>query len=157
MPQAPKRRALTGCRRRKSKHQATPNKCWLHLGARQAGQMRTIQSVMAMTSLFCMSLNQLRAVILAAGTVVTAQADLAILDAAFNSVMVTLITFLGLLQTTHVADTVLFDIPFHEEAAPQQYTRSKILRLADLNDVQALQMTVRSCVPMATSLTRCQS
>ena len=38
-------------------------------GARQAGQMRTIQTVMAKTSLFCMSLNQLRALILAAGTV----------------------------------------------------------------------------------------
>jgi len=36
---------------------------------------------------------------------------------------------------------VLFDIPFHEEAAPQQYTRSKNLRIADLNDVQALKMT----------------
>jgi hypothetical protein len=37
MPRAPKRRALTGCRRRKAKRQATPNERWLHLGARQAG------------------------------------------------------------------------------------------------------------------------
>jgi len=44
-----------------------------------------------------MSLNQLRALILAAGIVVTAQADLAILDAAFDSVLVTLVAFLGLL------------------------------------------------------------
>jgi len=100
-----------------------------------------------------MSLNQLRALILAAGIVVTAQADLAILDAAFDSVLVTLVAFLGLLLATHVADAVLFDISFHfhEETAPQQYTRSKNLRLADLNDVQALKMTVRSCMPMATS------
>jgi hypothetical protein len=88
-----------------------------------------------------MSLNHFRALILAAGTVVTAQADLVVLDAAFDSVSVTLIAFLGLLQATHVADAVLFDIPFHKEAAPQQYTRSKNLRLADLNDVQALKMT----------------
>jgi hypothetical protein len=132
---------LTGCRRRKAKRQATPNERWLHLGARQAGQMRTIQTVMATTSVFCMSLNHFRALILAAGTVVTAQADLAVLDAAFDSVSVTLVAFLGLLRATHVADAVLFDIPFHEEAAPQQYTRSKNLRLADLNDVQALKMT----------------
>ena len=66
MPRAPKRRALTGCRRRKAKRQATPNERWLHLGARQAGQMRTIQTVMATTSLFCMSLNHFRALILAA-------------------------------------------------------------------------------------------
>jgi hypothetical protein len=132
---------LTGCRRRKAKRQATPNERWLHLGARQADQMRTIQTVMATTSLFCMSLNHFRALILAAGTVVTAQADLAVLDAAFDSVSVTLVAFLGLLRATHVADAVLFDIPFHEEAAPQQYTRSKNLRLADLNDIQALKMT----------------
>ena len=74
--------------------------------------MRTIQTVMAKTSLFCMSLNQLRTLILAAGTVVTTQADLAVLDAAFNSVSVTLIAFLGLLRaSTHVDNAVLFDIP----------------------------------------------
>ena len=99
MPRAPKRRALTSCRRRKSKRQAKANERWLHSSARQAGQMRTIQTVMATTSLFCTSLNQLRALILAAYTVVTAQADLAILDAAFDSVSVsvTLVAFLGLL------------------------------------------------------------
>ena len=103
--------------------------------------MRRIQTVMATTTLFFMSLNQLRAIILVAGTVVTAQADLAVLDAAFDSVLVTLVAFLGLLQATHVADAVLFDIPFREEAAPQQNTHSKNLRLADLNDVQAPKMT----------------
>jgi hypothetical protein len=79
--------------------------------------MRTIQTVMATTSLFCMSLNQLCMLILAAETVVTAQADLAILHAAFDSVLITLISFLGLLQAVHVANAALFDIPFHEEAA----------------------------------------
>jgi hypothetical protein len=99
MPQAPQRRALTGCRRCKPKHQVTPNERWLHLGARQAGQIRRIQTVMVTTSLFCKSLNQLRALILAAGTVVTAQqADLAVLDAAFDSVSVILVAFLGLLR-----------------------------------------------------------
>ena len=103
--------------------------------------MSTIQTMISTTSLFCMFLNQLRALIFATRTVVTAQADLAVLDAAFNSVSVTLIALLGLLQSTHVADAVLFDIPFHEEAAPQQFTRSKNLRIANLNDVQALKMT----------------
>jgi hypothetical protein len=87
-----------------------------------------------------MSLNQLCALILTAETVVTAQANLSILDAAFDSVPVTLVAFLGLLQALHFTDVVLFGIPFHEEAAPQQYTRSKKIRLADLNNVQALKM-----------------
>jgi hypothetical protein len=42
-----------------------------------------------------MFLNQLRVLIPAAGTVVTAQADLAVQDGAFDSVSVTLIAFLG--------------------------------------------------------------
>jgi hypothetical protein len=88
-----------------------------------------------------MSLNQFCALILAAGTVVTAQANMAVLNAAFNSVSVTLVAFLGLLRATHAANNVLFDISFHEEAVPQQYTCSKNLRLANLNDVQALKMT----------------
>jgi hypothetical protein len=50
-----------------------------------------------------MSLNHFRALILAAGTVVTAQADLAVLDAAFDSVPVTLIAFLGLLRATSIS------------------------------------------------------
>jgi hypothetical protein len=111
MPRAPKRRALTGCRRRKAKRQATLNEHWLHLGARQAGQMSTIQTVMATTSLFCMSLKQLHAIILASETVVTAQADLAVLNEAFDSVSVTLVAFLGLLQATHVADAVSLRYP----------------------------------------------
>ena len=57
--------------------------------------MSTIQTVMSTTSLFCMFLNLLCTLILATGTVVTAQADLAVLDGAFNSVSVTLIAFLG--------------------------------------------------------------
>jgi len=61
--------------------------------------------------------------------------------AAFDSVSITLVAFLGLLRAMHVADAMLFNIPFHEEAAPQQFTRSKNLRIADLNDVQALKMT----------------
>jgi hypothetical protein len=59
--------------------------------------MGTLQTVMATTSLFCMSLNQLCALIFAAMTVVTAQANLAVLNAAFDSMSVTLVAFLCLL------------------------------------------------------------
>jgi hypothetical protein len=125
---------MTGYCRCKPKRQAHLNKRWVHLSSRQAGQMGTPQTVMATTSLFCMSFNQLHALILAAETVVTAQANLSVLDVAFDSVLVTLIAFLGLLQALHIPDAVLFDIPFHEEAALQQYTRSKNLRIANLDN-----------------------
>jgi hypothetical protein len=58
-----------------------------------------------------MSLNQLCALILTAETVVTAQANLSILDAAFDSMPVTLLAFLGLLQALHFTEVVLFGIP----------------------------------------------
>jgi hypothetical protein len=93
---------------------------------------------MATTSLFCMALNQLRALILATKTVVSAHADLDVLDAAFDSMSFTLVAFLGLLQAMHLTNVMLFDIPFHKEAAPQQFSRSKNLRLANLNNIQAL-------------------
>jgi len=111
------------------------------MSSRDVGVMGTLQTVMATTSLFCASLNHLRALVLAAETVVASQADLAILDAAFDSVSVTLLTFLGLLRAAHTTDALLYDIPIHEELAPQQFTRAKDLRIADLSDVQALKMT----------------
>jgi hypothetical protein len=67
------------------------------------------------------------------GRLVTADAYFALVEAALA------MKEKGL--TLVVQQAVLFDIPFHEEAAPQQYTRSKNLRLADLNDFQALKMT----------------
>jgi hypothetical protein len=80
--------------------------------------MGTHQMLMATTSLLCVSLNQICALILAAKTAVTNHADLAILNAAFDSVLVILVTFLGLLQAIYLTDTLLFDIPFHKEALP---------------------------------------
>ena len=81
------------------------------------------------------------ALILATKTVVTAHADLDVLNAAFDSVLVTLIAFLGLLQALHLTNMMLFDIPFHKEAALQQFSRPKNLCLANLNNIQALKMT----------------
>jgi hypothetical protein len=103
--------------------------------------MGTLQLLMATTSTFCVALNQLRALILPAKTVVTAHADLDVLNAAFDSMMVAFVAFLGLLQALHLTNMTLFDIPFHKEAAPQQFSRPKNLCLADLNNVQALKMT----------------
>jgi hypothetical protein len=102
--------------------------------------MGTLQTLMATTSTFCVAFNQLRALILATETVVTAYANLSILGAAFDSVLITLVAFLGLLQALHLTHMRLFNIPFHEKAAPQQFSRPKKQCFADLNNVQALKM-----------------
>ncbi len=65
--------------------------------------------------------------ILITKTVVTAHANLDIFDVAFDSMSVTFVAFLGQLQALHFADAMLFDIPLHEEVAPQQCTHSKRL------------------------------
>ena len=53
----------------------------------------------------------------------------------------TLVAYLGLLRGMIVYDAALFDIPLHQEIMPQQYSRPKNIRLANINDVQALKMT----------------
>ncbi len=78
MAQAPKHCTLIGCCRRKPKHQATPNEHWLHISSCESCQMGTPQMLMATASLFCMSLNQLRVLILTSKTVVTTHANLAV-------------------------------------------------------------------------------
>jgi hypothetical protein len=91
--------------------------------------MGTPQMLMAMASLFCMSLNQLHVLILTSKTVVTTHANLAVLDAAFDSVLVTLVTFLGLLQAMHLSNMLNIDIPLHKEATLQQFYQPKNLCL----------------------------
>jgi hypothetical protein len=141
MARALSHRALTGHHRHKPKRWAMANERWLHLSLRESCLMGTLQLVMATKSTFCVALNQLCALILAAKTVVTIHANLDILDAAFDSVSVTFIAFLGLLQALHLTNMMIFNIPFHEEAALQQFSRPKNLCLADLNNVQTLKMT----------------
>ncbi len=63
------------------------------------------------------------------------------LHAAFDSVTVTLVGFLGLLRALRVTDELLFDIPPDEEDAPLKYTRARNLRIDDLSDMAALKMT----------------
>ncbi len=82
---------------------------------------------MATMSLFCASLNHLSALILVAKNVVTTQADFAILNVAFDSVLITLVAFLGLLRAAHMTNALLFDVPLHKEFAPWQFTRAKDL------------------------------
>jgi hypothetical protein len=86
MARAPSRRALTRHRCRKPNRQAMANERWLHLSSRESCLMGALQTLMATTSTFCMALNQLRALILAAKAVVNAHVDLDVINAAIDSV-----------------------------------------------------------------------
>ena len=86
-------------------------------------------------------MHQLLALIVAAEGMVIARADLDVLHAAFDSVTVTLVGFLGLLRALRVTDELLFDIPPDEEDAPLKYTRARNLCIDDLSDMAALKMT----------------
>ena len=141
MPPTPRRRAETGLHHRKPKRQATANERWLHLGAGEASLMFTLHVIMGTASLFCSAMHQLLALIVAAEGMVIAHADLDVLHAAYDSVAVTLVGFLGLLRALRVTDELLFDIPPDQEDAPLKYTRARNLRIDDLSDMAALKMT----------------
>ena len=66
--------------------------------------MFTLHVVMGTASLFCSAMHQLLALIIAAEGVVIARADLDVLHAAFDSVTVTLVGFLGLLRALRVTN-----------------------------------------------------
>ena len=97
MSRAPVHLLSTGLRRRKPKRKVCTNERWLHMSSCNVGIMRTLQTVMATTLLFCVFLNHLHDRILTAESVVTNPAVLAILDAAFESMSTALVFFLCLI------------------------------------------------------------
>jgi hypothetical protein len=99
MPQTPKRRAKTNLCRRKPKHQATQNKHWLHLSSSGADLQVALQHALATISTFISAMTHLFALIFACKDVANADnVDYDTLDAAFESIAIVLMAFLGLLH-----------------------------------------------------------
>ena len=115
MAQTAKQRAETGLRRRKRKRLATSNERWLHLSAGEVGVMDSLQSSMGLTSLVCTVLNFQLAMALAVESVADGNTDMAAVNAVIDTVSVNLVTYLGLMGAWTAADSILFDIPQHEE------------------------------------------
>ena len=105
--------------------------------------MKTLQSISAVTALYC---NAAAALL---GTAVIAEemaagnpdADMDSIDAIIEVLVIHSISCLGLANVCKIADSFLFDITPHEEAQPLQYARSKQLRINHLSDPAAHKMT----------------
>jgi hypothetical protein len=63
------------------------------------------------------------------------------LHAAFKSIAIVLMAFLGLLCAVRIAEGLIFDVPTGQSDAPLQFSRKKGLRIDNLSDTAALKMT----------------
>jgi hypothetical protein len=99
MPQAPKHRAKTNICRCKSKHQATQNKRWLHLSSSKADLQVALQRALARISMFVSAMTHLLMLVLACKDMANADdVDCDAFNAAFESIAIILMAFLGLLR-----------------------------------------------------------
>ena len=103
--------------------------------------MDSLQSSMGLTSLFCTVLNFQLAMALAVESVADGNTDMAAINAVIDTVSVNLVTYLGLMGAWTAADSILFDIPQHEEEMTKQFATRTHLRIDDLMDTACHMMT----------------
>jgi hypothetical protein len=77
--------------------------------------MDSLQSSMGLTSLVCTILNFQLAMALAIESVANGNTDMAAVNAVIDTVSVNLVTYLDLMGAWTAADSILFNIPQHEE------------------------------------------
>ena len=77
--------------------------------------MDSLQSSKGLTSLVCTVLNFQLVMALAVESVADGNTDMAAVNAVIDTVSVNLVTYLGLMGAWTAADSILFDIPQHEE------------------------------------------
>jgi hypothetical protein len=103
--------------------------------------MDSLQSLMDLTSLVCTILNFLLAMALAVESVADGNTDMAAVNAVIDTISVKLVTYLGLMGAWTAADSILFDIPQHEEEMTKQFAAPLNLRIDDLTDTACHKMT----------------
>jgi len=107
--------------KRTRKYIATSNKQWLHISAGKVGVMDSLQSLTGLTSLICTVLNFQLAMALAVESVADGNTDMAAINAVIDTVVMNLVTYLGLMGAWTTADTMLFDIPQYKEEMTKQF------------------------------------
>jgi hypothetical protein len=104
MPRAPKHRVKTSLCQCKPKRQATQNERWPHLSSGKADLQVTLQQALATISMFVLAMTHLLALILACKEVAVGDnINYDALDAAFESIAIVLMAFLGLLRAVQIA------------------------------------------------------
>ena len=96
--------------------------------------MDSLQSSMGLTSLFCTVLNFQLAMALAVESVADGNTDMAAVNAVADTISMNLVTYLGLMGAWTTANSILLDIPQHEEEMMKQFAVHTHLRIDDLTD-----------------------
>jgi multisubunit Na+/H+ antiporter MnhF subunit len=83
--------------------------------------MDSLQSSMGLTSLVCTILNFQLAMALAVESVADGNTDMAAVTAVIDTVVMNLVTYLGLMGAWTAANSMLFDIPKYKEEMTKQF------------------------------------
>lgn len=145
MPRNAKRRLATGNRRRLKKRQGPEPERYLHLSAGEVGVRTLIQTVYASSTLFCSYSTLCLTLALVARRIAIAQHghhhNIDVIDQAVIGFVRITLTQLSMMDMFRDIDTILYDIPLYEAIMPKTFTCSKDLRINDLSDPAAHQMT----------------
>ena len=104
--------------------------------------MDSLQSLMDLTSLVCTVLNfQLAMALVVESVAADGNTDMTAVNAVVDTISMNLVTYLGLMGAWTTANSILFDIPQHEEEMMKQFAVHTHLRIDDLTDTACHKMT----------------
>ena len=104
--------------------------------------MDSLQLSMGLTLLVCTILNfQLAMTLVVESVAANGNIDMTAVNAVADTVSVNLVTYLGLMGAWTTANSILFDIPQHEEEMTKQFATRTHLRIDDLMDTACHKMT----------------
>jgi len=104
--------------------------------------MDSLQSLMDLTSLVCTVLNfQLAMALVVESVAVDGNTDMTAVNAVADTISMNLVTYLGLMGAWTTANSILLDIPQHEEEMMKQFATHTHLCIDDLTDTACHKMT----------------
>jgi hypothetical protein len=137
-----KRNADTGLLRRLPKRNATANARWMHCGAGEISVLYTLHALIGTTIQQYVVYSTLLGILLAITSTTGVNANLTAINVVIDLLSLGPVFTLKTLQNVlQVFDHALFDIPPDEAAQPLQMTLPKNLRIEDLSDPEAIQLT----------------
>jgi hypothetical protein len=142
MPKAPQRRLLTGARRRMPYRMVCCNERWLHLSAAEVWTKNVLSDLIELQLLHCVgSMDLLEDYFVIRAAVALQGADTQALDQLIYHHFNDHIINQNYLTNLMILDTVLYDIPQHEEILPKMQKAPRQLRISDFSDTAARNLT----------------
>ncbi len=142
MPKAAKRRLLTGARRQMPYRSVTPNARWLHLSATSMWTKNVLSDLIELQLAHCVGSMDLLDVYFAIRAAAKLQgAGTQALELHIHHHFSNLTNNLNYLTELQVVDTMLYDIPHHEEALLKVMKAPRHICINDFSDTAARNLT----------------